>query len=512
MRTKNAIRNIMTNLLLQFVIIIYGFVVPKIIIEKFGSDVNGLVASITQFLSYITFFESGFGAVVKAVFYKPIANKDMQSIASVIKTSEKFFRRIALSFVLYTIVLCFVFPLITKADFDAIFTISLVVVIAISTFAEYFFGMAYRLFLQAEQKIYVVSLIQMITYILGVIVVVVMALLGASVVAIELVVGLIFALRPILQNFYVKKKYNLNFEDATSSYPIKQKWDGLAQHIAWMIHGNTDVAVLTVFTNLAEVSVYSVYHLVVVAIKKIIQSFNNGVDASFGDMIAKKEDENLRKKFSVYELLFMMIVTIVFTSTLLLITSFISVYVKGVTDADYIRPLFGYLLVLGEYIWAIRIPYNSLIQAAGRFKETRKGAWIEAGVNIILSAILVFNFGLVGVAIGTAVAMFIRTVEFIYYANKYILYRNVRCSVLKIMVSVIITVVVSFLGLCIVKAPLPDNYVDWIIQAVIAFLIISSITMLSYCVLYRKEMNDVLKVFGRLFKRKRSEIGDGKIE
>ena len=170
------------------------------------------------------------------------------------------------------------------------------------------------------------------------------------------------------------------------------------------------------------------------------------------------------------------------------------------------------MLVLGEYIWAIRIPYNSLIQAAGRFKETRKGAWIEAGVNIILSAILVFNFGLVGVAIGTAVAMFIRTVEFIYYANKYILYRNVRCSVLKIMVSVIITVVVSFLGLCIVKAPLPDNYVDWIIQAVIAFLIISSITMLSYFVLYRKEMNDVLKMFGRLFKRKRSEIGDGKIE
>ena len=74
MRSKKAIYNIITSIILQLIMIVYGFVVPKIIINNFGSDVNGLVSSITQFLAYITLLESGFGPVVKSALYKPIAN------------------------------------------------------------------------------------------------------------------------------------------------------------------------------------------------------------------------------------------------------------------------------------------------------------------------------------------------------------------------------------------------------------------------------------------------------
>ena len=82
---------------------------------------------------------------------------------------------------------------------------------------------------------------------------------------------------------------------------IKQKWDGLAQHIAAVIHGNTDITVLTILGSLTEVSVYLVYYLVVKGIKQVIQAFSNGIDASWGDMIAKNEQENLNKKFNLYE-------------------------------------------------------------------------------------------------------------------------------------------------------------------------------------------------------------------
>lgn len=499
MRSKRAIYNIITNLAMQVAAIVYGFVIPKIIIDYFGSDVNGLVSSITQFLAYITLLESGFGPVVKAAFYKPIANKDNNVIASIIKTSEKFFRRIALIFVLYIIILCVVFPLIAKADFDAIFTISLVAIIAISTFAEYYFGMAYRLFLQAKQKTYIVSIIQAVTYILSVVAVVILALLGCNILVIKLVSGLIFVIRPLAQNIYVKRKYNIKFDGASSNYPIKQKWDGLAQHIAAVIHGNTDVTVLTIFTTLAEVSVYSVYYLVIAGVKRIVQSFNNGLDASFGDMIAKKEDDNLRKKFSAYELLYMIIATIVFTTTIVMITPFVEVYTKGVTDADYIRPLFGCLLAVSEFIWAIRLPYSSIALAAGHFKETRKGAWIEAIVNIVLSVILVFHFGLIGVAIGTIVAMLIRTVEFVYHANKYILKRSVWSSVGKIAVSVITTAVVVFV-MSFVNFESLDSFGAWIIRALVVFIIVSTTSFLFYFALYRKEFGIILKRVRRMMK------------
>lgn len=502
MRSKKALYNIISNLVLQIVIIIYGFVVPKIIIDHFGSDVNGLIASITQFLAYISLLESGFGPVVKATLYKPIAKKDNNAIAGILKTSEKFFRRIALIFILYIMILCFVFPLIARADFDAIFTISLVVIIGISTFAEYYFGMTYKIFLQAEQKTYVVSVIQIATYIVSAIAVVVMALLGCNVLLIKLITGLVFIIRPLAQNIYVKRKYNIQLDSATNNYPIKQKWDGLAQHIASVIHGNTDVAVLTIFTTLAEVSVYSVYFLVVAGIKKIVQSLVNGLDASFGDMIAKEENDNLKKKFSTFELLFFMIITSVFACTFVLITPFVQVYTKGVTDADYIRPIFGYLLVASEFIWALRAPYSSLTLAAGHFKQTRKGAWVEAIVNIVLSVILVFNFGLVGVTIGTIVAMLIRTVEFVRHANKYILKRNVWASVGKIVIAIIATiitvVIVHFINLM-----MPNGYMTWILNAFIVFLIAAIVSFALFFMCYKKEFMMAMKRVKKIIKRKK---------
>ena len=480
----------------------YGFIVPKITIDYFGSDVNGLVSSITQFLAYITLLESGFGPVVKATLYKPLAKRDTNTIANILKASEKFFRRIALIFVLYIIVLCFVFPFIAKADFDTLFTVSLVVIIGISTFAEYYFGMTYRLFLQAEQKTYIISIIQIFIYILSAIAVITLAIAGCNILMIKLATGLIFIIRPLAQNFYVKRKYKINLKEASGNYKIKQKWDGLAQHIAAVIHGNTDITILTIFTTLAEVSVYSVYYLVISGIKKIVQSFNSGIDASFGDMIAKKEDDNLRKKFSSYELLYISIMTIIFATTIILITPFVVVYTKGVNDADYYRPLFGCLLVISEYIWAIRAPYSSITLAAGHFRETRKGAWVEALTNIIISLILVPKFGIVGVTIGTIVAMLIRTIEFTYHANKYILKRSILESVAKITLSVMSIVIVSVI-FCFVKLPTPDSYSSWIINAVIVLVVAGVVTLALYYITYGKDLKKILKRGVKLIKRKK---------
>ena len=85
--------------------------------------------------------------------------------------------------------------------------------------------------------------------------IVVCAILGMSIHMIKLVGCFAFLLRPILQNIYVKKKYNIDLKNADDNYKLKNKWDGLAQHIASVIHNNTDVTILTFFCNLSEVSV-----------------------------------------------------------------------------------------------------------------------------------------------------------------------------------------------------------------------------------------------------------------
>ena len=505
MRSKKALYNIGTNLILQIIVIVYGFIVPKIIINSFGSSVNGLISSITQFLAYITLLESGFGPVVKSALYKPIASKDNLTIGNILKTSERFFRKIAYIFLIYIILLCFLYPLLVSNDFEWIYTVSLIVIIGISTFAEYFFGMTYRLFLNAEQKTYIISTIQIFAYILSAILIVIFTKIGASIQMIKLVSGIVFVIRPILQNYYVKRKYDINFNSADSKYELKQKWDGLAQHIAAVIHGNTDVTILTIFTTLTEVSVYSVYYIVVRGLKSLIQSFTGGIDATFGDMIAKKEHENLNKKFSMYEVLYDTISTIVFSSTIILIVPFITVYTKGITDANYIRYAFGALIVISEYIWAIRLPYSSITLAAGHFKETRKGAWVECISNIVISIILVRKYGLIGVTIGTIVAMTIRTIEFVYHTNKYILNRSIWESGKKILLVILETLVIVFISRYL---PYFENisYFNWIINAIMVAAVAIIITCSLNFIFFRKEFKDVLKILKGIFKKKPQKI------
>lgn len=484
MRNKNAIINVISSVSLQAITIICGFIIPKLIITNFGSEVNGLVASITQFLAYITLLESGFGPVVKSVLFKPIANKDKSTIENILKTSEKFFRKIAYIFLVYILVLCIVFPTMFAGQFDAIFTLSLVVIIAISTFAEYYFGMTYKLYIYAEQKNYVLSFIQIGTVILNTIAVILLIHFGASIQIVKLASCFIFILRPIIQNLYVKKKYKINLKQAKDDYKIEQKWEGLAQHIAYVVHKNTDIVILTICGCLADISVYSVYLIVINAVKNVTLSFIGGLDATLGDMFAKGENDKLRKSFNAYEGYYLTIATIMFSSTLFLITSFVGLYTKGITDANYIVPEFAVIMVLAEFVWAIRQPYNDLIKVVGHFKQTRVGAWVEAISNIVISFILVWKFGIVGVAIGTLFAMAFRTIEFMYHTSKYILNRSIW-EALKRLIVIALEVGVVALILNIIPKIEIVSYQTWALYAVAVASISAVLVITTNCLIFK---------------------------
>lgn len=495
MKKKKVIINIISAVALQAITIICGFIIPKLIISNYGSNVNGLIHSITQFLAYITLLESGFGPVVLATLYKPIANKDKGTIEEILKTSEKFFRKIAYLFLVYILILCVVFPIMVSNEFDSIFTLSLVAIIAISTFAEYYFGMTYKLYIEAEQKKYIISSIQIGTIILNTIAVITLIHFGASIQIVKLATCLIFVLRPILQNIYVKKKFKINLKKAKGNYKIEQKWEGLAQHIAYVVHKNTDIVILTICGSLADISVYSVYLMIINAIKNITHSFIGGVDATIGDMIAKGENESLNKTFKTLEGYYITIATILFSVTIFLIVPFVNLYTKGVTDVNYIRPEFAVLMVLAEFVWAIRQPYNDLVKAAGHFKQTRIGAWIEAISNIVISFILVWNFGIIGVAIGTLFAMAIRTIEFMYHASKHILKRSIWYTFKRLF---IIAFEIGVLALIITVIPKIDviSYKTWALQALIITSISVVVVVLTNCIVYR---DNAKKLFGKLF-------------
>lgn len=126
-------------MLCQLVTFISGLIVPRLILSTFGSEANGLVSSITQFLNYIALVEGGIGSVVLTALYGPLAKKDDRKISSVLKAAENFFRQIASIFVFYTIALACVYPIVIKSSFSWLYVASLTVILSFTLFIQYFF-------------------------------------------------------------------------------------------------------------------------------------------------------------------------------------------------------------------------------------------------------------------------------------------------------------------------------------------------------------------------------------
>ena len=83
--------NMIFSIVLQIVTIISGFIIPRQILLAFGSEVNGLVNSITQFLNYIRLIEGGLGSVIMTALYQPLNQKKFEQVSSIIVTSNNFY-------------------------------------------------------------------------------------------------------------------------------------------------------------------------------------------------------------------------------------------------------------------------------------------------------------------------------------------------------------------------------------------------------------------------------------
>lgn len=503
MRSKNVFFNMIATFIELLITTITSFIVPHYIILAYGSNVNGLIVSITQFLSYISLIESGIGAIGRASLYKPLSEHDDDLLSKNAMALEKFYRNISYIFLAYLVVLAALFPVLVDDEFGWLYVSSLVVIQGMSTFVQYYFGITCQTVIQADQRKYISSLLNSLTLLVNAVLTVILIDVGANVHTVKIVGTIAFAIRPIFLYRYAKRYYHLNSNAKPNDAILSQRWDGLAQHIAFFVHKNTDIAVLTLLANVKEVSVYSVYMLAVSGCSKIVSVFTSGFEAAFGNMIAKGEKDVLSKRFKICALLTFQATVVFFSSAGVVLTPFIRIYTRGITDANYLRPTFGIIMLVAEAVYSIRIPYQAVVYAAGHFKQTRNGAIAEAAINIGLSVALVPFWGIDGVAIGTLVAMSIRTAQYIAYYHRVIMEENATPQIIKLMAISCVEII----GIILVSKLLPMEtitvFASWLISSVIIVSVSGAIVGLFTAVFYWNEFKQIVTIVIHLFRKRR---------
>lgn len=473
--------------------IICGFILPRLILNAFGSNVNGLVNSITQFLGIISFLELGVGAVVQSSLYKPLAENRQNDVSKIISSANKFFRRFAQILTVYVGALVIFYSMLAAKEYGFWYTATLIVAISISSFAQYYFGIVNRLLLTADQKGYVQYTEQTIAVIGNTIACYLLIMLGCGIQVVKLTTSIIYLIQPFAIYLYVRKHYQIDIKIKYDQEPIPQKWNGIAQHVAAVILDGTDTVVLTLFATLADVSIYSVYFLVVKGVKQIFLSMTNGITSLIGELWARQELTELKKTFGWTEWVIHTGTTFVFGVTAVLIVPFVRVYTLGVDDANYIQPLFAALIVVANAVHCLRLPYNIMILAAGHYKQTQNNYIIAAAINIVVSVIAVKAWGLIGVAIGTLLAMGYQTVWMAWYDSKNLIQWPFTNFLKQITVDIITVILCSIVSRVFTMVTI--SYFGWIINAIEVAVVWLVIMVIINLIFYRDK---VLKLVSNL--------------
>ena len=497
MNKKKLYLNTGVSVIYQVCSVILGLIIPRLILRQFGSDVNGLVTSITQLLAVISLLDLGVGAVVQSSLYKPLAHKDWKKVSIIYSSASKFFKAIAKILLIYIIILCFYYGLFKNDVYEWPFTVSLVLVLSLNFFAQYYFGMCNTLLLNADQKIYIVTVVNLLGLIFNAVITIILLYSNASIQIVKLASSTVFFLKPIILMSYVRHNYPLNKIKNPPKNAIPERWSGLAQHFATNFSNSIDNVLLTLFGDFTMISIYNVYVLPLVSIRTLVETISNSFKSFFGTLIAQN-DKTLLIEFSKYETIMHFATSVVMSTCSVVLMPFVLIYTSGVNDADYNNYVFCIVITLVYTIYILRLIYTNIIFAAGKFKDTQLYCIVECVLNLFISFVLVKPMGIVGVAIGTLISVIYRMLASVYYLKKKVLKRKFIHFFKHLIVDILCFVCVGIIGTIYdMKA---NNFSDWFLLAGVIFCISFVLCFIVHIIAYPRQ---IISAFEMLWNRKR---------
>lgn len=421
---KKIIKNLIYGFGGQLLTLAMSIILPRIILISFGSEVNGITATITQIFTYIALLEAGIGNTSQNCLYKNIAEKDRAGISTTVSATSKYFRRIVPVYALCVIVFAVAYPMAVKTDVPS-GTIRLIILLqGLSGVINFHFTNTYTQLLAADGRNYVSSNLALMVKTVSTTLQILLITLGFDIVSVQLSLLVAYVIKAIIINAYVKKKYPwLAYDKKADTRILVQRGAFVVHEVSMVIFQSTDVFLISVFCSIKEASVYSIYNMVFVALSSITTILFKGIDFNLGAEY-HRDLENYKIMHDRYEALFNCFVFALISAVLVVILPFVRLYTAGVTDVNYIVPIMPVLFALIQLLSASRSVASKLITISGHAKNTIPNTIAETIINIVASVLLVNFLGMPGVLLGTIAALLYRTNDIILYANLKILKRK----------------------------------------------------------------------------------------
>ena len=430
-RIKN---NLLSSLVYQVVLISLSFLLPRLYLENFGSEVNGVLSTIKQIFIYMFLLEAGVGLATTQALYKRIGEKDYKSANEVIAATNSYYIKTGVIYLAIVLVIAVVYAYVIPTSIDSNVVFFIIILTALPALFSYFVQAKYRILMEVDGRKYVINNSETILQLASNIAKILVLLLTDSLILIQLVYCIISLAQLSYLYFYAKRRYKwIDLKAKPDFNAISQKNSVLVHQLSGMVFNNTDVILISVLCDFKAVSIYAIYNIFFSQVQNFITSLVSSFTFALGQMFhtdRKKFDE----LFNVYETMYIMSSFIIYTLMGVFLLPLIQIYTSGINDAEYTNTFLILLFVLMNLIANSKIPANSIIEFSGEFEKTRSFAIWEMVINLTVSILAILYMGICGAIFGTIAALLYRGAVTIYFSNKKVLKRSQMCTY-KIMIS-----------------------------------------------------------------------------
>lgn len=385
------------------------FAMTPFIIRSLGDTMYGLWIFIGSFLGYYGLMDFGLNSAIQRFLSRAIGSNDREEGNKVINTALAIFAIIGIITLLFSVVIAFLFPLLIKNITEVALFRKIILILGLN----FAIGFPLRVFsgiLTANIRYDLSTGIEIIKLALRTVLIIILLKAGHGIMGLAFITFIADITGYIAKYFVVRHLYNYiifsrKLIDGSMIKPLfgYSVYTFISQ-IADQLRFNIDNLVITIFIGLGSVTLYSIAARLISYFKVFISSAIGMLTPLFSQYEAKNDYGAIRDKF-------------IFTTK---ISSYLSIMIGGIliifgrafiqrwVGAKYLNayPIL-LILVIPITLALMQNPSYQLLFGISKHKFFTLSNSTEGILNLILSLILVKRFGLIGVALGTAIPMII---------------------------------------------------------------------------------------------------------
>ncbi len=519
-RSKNSIKNASSEIVVRLLTAGSKFVLRTVFIYTLGIQYNGVAGLFNDILFVFSLAELGINRAIAYALYKPLANKDDDAVARIMKFYKIVYRIIAGVIMLAGILMLPLLQYLVKDVPDIKESIYLIFMLFVIQSASSYLFIYKATLLEANQQKRIVSYVNIVATIVQVVCESVILIVFREYL-LYLVFSILFTLGKNIvisylaeKQFPVLKRKDVGPLTKEEAKQIKADIGATAiYNVSNVAVSTTDTIVTAAFFPTTIVGILSNYRLITNTLNTLISQISASCVPSIGNLAVSATPERLRELHSRLSFIMFMMGNFVCAALIGVLNPFIE---NIWLDSQYlfIMPTV-IVIVFNLYLCIMQYPNTAYRNSNGLFVQGRIRPAVMAVINIVVSVVFATYFsrfgaqwGVFGILLATPLSRLMTETWF----DPYVVYKHVFktkmtryfISRIKYFLVAVLSCFATYLGtLWVIDILSVTNvYLEFLLRVLCACVIPNAIVLLFF---FRTKVfkESVGMVLSALLKRKK---------